>query len=98
MTRLPVLRLLFLSVLTLTLTAQQRTRSESAARVTPARVEAGSPEVIAVSAPTATSVEGEWLGHKLEFFHHGQEWVALAGVDVETNPQTSTLHITAQSA
>jgi murein DD-endopeptidase MepM/ murein hydrolase activator NlpD len=65
--------------------------------LTPALVEAGSPELIVISAPGAKSVEGEWLGHKLEFFENGQKWVALAGVDVEAEPGTSTAHITAQT-
>jgi murein DD-endopeptidase MepM/ murein hydrolase activator NlpD len=95
MTGSRVLRLLMFSALLAS--AQPRQKAGVAFTITPTLVEAGSPEMIAVSAPTATSMEGEWLGHKLEFFHHGREWVALAGVDVETNPQMSTLHITAQS-
>ncbi len=64
--------------------------------VTPAFVEAGAPELIRVEAPTADSVEGEWLGHKFTFFRqHSGEWVALAGVDVEAPTGPSTLHITA---
>ncbi|HEY2470860.1 MAG TPA: M23 family metallopeptidase [Terracidiphilus sp.] len=64
---------------------------------TPALVEAGSPELIVISAPGATSVGGEWLGHKLEFFARGQKWIALAGVDVEATPGTSTAHLTANT-
>ena len=66
--------------------------------ITPALVEAGSPELITVSGVDATRVEGEWLGHKLEFFRHDAKWVALAGVDVEAKPERSTLKITAQTA
>lgn len=66
-------------------------------RLTPALVEAGSPELIRVEAPHASVVEGEWLGRKIKFFqaHAGADWFALAGVDVEATPGTSTLHITA---
>ncbi|HWE84899.1 MAG TPA: M23 family metallopeptidase [Terracidiphilus sp.] len=67
----------------------------SAVRLTPALVEAGSPELIQVSAAEAASVEGEWLGRKIEFFRRGSDWIALAGVDVEATPRSSTLHITA---
>lgn len=66
----------------------------SAVRLTPALVEAGSPELIQVSAPEAASVEGEWLGRKIEFFRSGADWFALAGVDVEAPPGPSTLGIT----
>jgi murein DD-endopeptidase MepM/ murein hydrolase activator NlpD len=65
--------------------------------LTPAVVVAGSPELIRVDANSAASVEGEWLGRKLEFFRasNGQTWFALAGVDVEAAAGPSTLHITA---
>ncbi len=63
--------------------------------ITPELVTAGSPELIRVSAPLAESIDGEWLGHKFEFFRlHGGEWIALAGVDVEAPIGPSTLHIT----
>jgi hypothetical protein len=63
--------------------------------VSPAVVEAGAPELIGVEAPTADSVEGEWLGHKFTFFRqYSGEWVALAGVDVEAPIGPSTLRIT----
>src|ERR1700722_8188314 len=65
--------------------------------VSPAVVEAGAPELIRVDAPTAESVEGEWLGHKVRFFRQRSgEWVALAGVDVEAPIGPSALHLTAQ--
>jgi len=61
----------------------------------PAFVESGSPELIRVEGPFL-KVEGEWLSHKLEFFHcfHEGTWCALAGVDVEASPQTSELTLT----
>lgn len=77
--------------------AQQNASAKSVVSLTPAFVEAGSPELIVISAPGAKSVDGEWFGHKLEFFENGQKWVALAGVDVEAEPGTSTAHITAQT-
>jgi murein DD-endopeptidase MepM/ murein hydrolase activator NlpD len=62
----------------------------------PAIVEAGSPELIRVQAASATSVEGQWLGRKLQFFpgHTGNYWYALAGVDVEAKPGPSTIALT----
>jgi murein DD-endopeptidase MepM/ murein hydrolase activator NlpD len=46
---------------------------------------AGSPELIRVQAGSAASIDGDWLGRKLEFFRgrDGRAWFALAGVDVE---------------
>lgn len=75
--------------------AHSQQSAETAFTIRPAVVEVGSPELITVAAREATSMEGEWLGHKLQFFHHDGKWIALAGVDVETTPQASTLHITA---
>jgi murein DD-endopeptidase MepM/ murein hydrolase activator NlpD len=63
--------------------------------VMPAVVVAGSPELIRVAPPDATAVDGEWLGHKIAFFRHGDDWFALAGADVEAPVGPSTLHITA---
>jgi murein DD-endopeptidase MepM/ murein hydrolase activator NlpD len=77
--------------------SQQRSSVRQVVSLTPTFVQAGSPELIVVSAPGAKSVEGEWLGRKLEFFERGQKWIALAGVDVEAEPGTSTAHITAQT-
>ena len=61
----------------------------------PAVVEAGSPVLIRVEAAYAAGVDGEWLGRKIEFFRGagGQEWFALAGVDVEGAAGPSTLRI-----
>jgi hypothetical protein len=67
-----------------------------AVTLTPAPVEAGSPVLIRIDVPATTSVDGEWLGRKLEFFR-GREnhaWFALAGVDVEAHPGPSRLKIT----
>src|ERR1700735_655111 len=52
--------------------------------VTPAIVEAGSPELIQIEAPATAKLDGEWLGRKLAFFrgHDNRTWFALAGVDV----------------
>jgi len=87
---------LFLSC-TVLAAAQQHSPSKSPVSFTPAIVEAGSPELIVITVPRATSVEGEWLGRKLEFFAIGQKWIALAGVDVEAEPGSSTAHITAST-
>lgn len=68
--------------------------------VTPAEVENGSPVLVHVEAEDGASVEGEWLGRKIEFFpaRRGNGWLALAGVDVKQEPGPSTLHITVRSA
>ncbi|MGB8846762.1 MAG: hypothetical protein WCC73_13845, partial [Terracidiphilus sp.] len=65
--------------------------------LTPAVVEAGSPELIRVAAPVNATLEGEWQGQKLEFFwsRDQQAWYALAGVDVESAVGTSSLQIKA---
>jgi Peptidase family M23 len=71
-----------------------------AVTLSPAVVEAGSPELIRVDAPAGATLEGEWLGQKLAFFrsHDRQAWYALAGVDVEAPLGSSTLRIGAQLA
>jgi murein DD-endopeptidase MepM/ murein hydrolase activator NlpD len=74
----------------------QNSAEKSVVPLTPAIVEAGSPELIVISAPNAKSISGEWLGHKVEFFRQKQKWIALAGVDVEGAVGLSTLRITAQ--
>ena len=45
----------------------------------------------------SASVDGEWLGRKLQFFRcsDGKAWFALAGVDVEGAVGPSTLHLVA---
>jgi hypothetical protein len=72
----------------------------SAITLTPAQVVAGSPELIRVDAPTATGVDGEWMGRKLEFFQgrDGRAWYALAGVDVEAPVGPSVLKIVVRRA
>ncbi|MGB0063788.1 MAG: M23 family metallopeptidase [Terracidiphilus sp.] len=69
-----------------------------AVTLTPAVVEAGSPELIRVTAPANATVEGNWLGRKIDFFRgrDGKAWYALAGVDVENAAGTSTLQIKVQ--
>ena len=64
--------------------------------LTPAVVQAGSPELIHVDAPASATVGGEWMGHTLEFFQTGDArgWFALVGVDVETKSGPSPLRIT----
>jgi hypothetical protein len=81
----------------------QAVRPEPAPRdaisLTPAVVAAGSPELIRVDAGSATSVEGEWLGRKLEFFRgpKGQVWFALAGADVEAPAGPSQIVVSIRS-
>jgi len=69
-------------------------------KLTPSIVVAGSPELIRVKAGNATGIDGEWLGHKLEFFRgrDGHAWFALAGADVEAPVGPSTLKISVQLA
>jgi hypothetical protein len=66
----------------------------------PAVVQAGSPELIRVSATGAAGIDGEWLDRKLEFFRgrDGQAWFALAGVDVDAPIGPSVLKITIHDA
>jgi murein DD-endopeptidase MepM/ murein hydrolase activator NlpD len=70
-----------------------------AVTLSPAVVEAGSPELIRVAAPADAPAdampEGDWLGQKLAFFRgrDGKEWFALAGVDVVVAAGPSSLHI-----
>ncbi|HKF49066.1 MAG TPA: M23 family metallopeptidase [Terracidiphilus sp.] len=80
----------------LSLPAQSRRPAEHVT-LTPGLVEAGSPELIRVRAPQASGVDGEWLARKINFFRSGNEWVALAGVDVEAPVGPSTLHLTAHT-
>ena len=63
--------------------------------LTPAFVEAGSPELIRVAASAGVNINGEWQGHALQFFpgRSGLAWYALAGVDVEAPAGPSTLKI-----
>ena len=65
--------------------------------LTPATVLAGSPELLRVTAPQATSIDGEWLGRKIQFFpsHDRRTWLALSGVDVEgaVGPSSLAIHI-----
>lgn len=61
--------------------------------LTPAIVEAGSPELIRVEAPENATLDGNWLGHKVDFFRGHGAWYALAGVDVEAAVGSSTLRI-----
>jgi hypothetical protein len=73
--------------------------------IDPAQVEPGSPVLLHIEAPAGASVEGNWLGHKLEFFAaglvNGQKrhgWFALAGVDVEAPTGPSQINLSIESA
>jgi Peptidase family M23 len=87
--------LLFVCLLTAGLAATRTNAQSTAVALTPALVEAGSPELIRIDAPAAASIDGEWLGRKLQFFpgRDGPAWFALAGVDVEAPPGPSQLKI-----
>jgi Peptidase family M23 len=89
--------LLLLALLPVSLPPQNANPSAQVV-VSPADVVAGSPELIRVAAPDASSVDGEWLGRKITFFRHGEDWFALAGTDVEAPVGASTLHITAHTS
>lgn len=80
--------------------AQVAPAPRDAVSLTPAVVEAGSPELIRVNAASAASVDGEWLGRKIDFFRgpNGHSWFALAGVDVEAPAGPSTLHVSAHGS
>ena len=89
-----------LSLLVLLAIAPRAALAQSPVTLTPALVEAGSPELIRVEAPANTQPEGEWLGRKLEFFRarDGRSWLALAGVDVEAAVGPSKLNIEERNA
>jgi hypothetical protein len=90
--RIAILAGCFLSFLT-----TAAARAQDAVTLSPAVVQAGSPELIRVDAPASATVTGEWLKQKLEFFRAGERgWFALAGVDVETPAGASTLQISAK--
>jgi len=61
--------------------------------LTPALVEAGSPELIRVDAPATSAMDGEWMGRKLEFFRgrSNRAWFALAG-EVRDLSRTVEIH------
>jgi murein DD-endopeptidase MepM/ murein hydrolase activator NlpD len=84
------------TVLAIALAASCALGQFQAVTLTPAFVESGSPELIRVEAPANAHIDGEWLGRKLQFFRarDGRAWFALAGVDVEASPGSSTLRIT----
>ena len=68
--------------------------------ITPSYVQAGSPEIIRVNqVADAVTIDGEWIGRKLQFFRGSgrSSWFAIAGVDVEAAPGPSTLHIIAHT-
>lgn len=73
----------------------QKSNEEPTFSLTPAVVEAGSPELIRILTPAGAKVEGEWQGHALKFFAgpSGTAWYALAGVDVEAPAGPSTFKI-----
>jgi murein DD-endopeptidase MepM/ murein hydrolase activator NlpD len=79
----------------LAVAAKPSSAQPGVATLTPAVVEAGSPELIQVTAPGAASVDGDWMGQKFAFFRErgGHDWFALAGVDVEAPVGPSTLKI-----
>jgi murein DD-endopeptidase MepM/ murein hydrolase activator NlpD len=56
--------------------------------------------LIGVEAAGAAGVDGEWMGHKLEFFRgrDGRGWFALAGVDLEGAEGSSALRISVRLA
>ena len=84
----------------LALAPRQNLAQSAAITITPALVESGSPELIRVDAPPSASIEGEWLGRKLQFFRGRRQraWFALAGVDVEAPAGPSQLKITVRLA
>ena len=87
--------ILFILLVVSTAFAQPQPHSSAPVSMTPAIVQAGSPELIRVQAQDATAVDGEWMGRKLEFFRgsNHSDWIALAGVDVESAAGPSTLRM-----
>jgi hypothetical protein len=91
---------LLLTLATNVVLAQLHAKSPASVAVTPAIVVAGSPELISLGSDAAVSVEGEWLGRKVEFFREkpSARWIALAGVDVEAPTGPSHLRITCHTS
>ena len=87
---------LLLTFATNVVLAETHATSTANVAVAPSVVVAGSPELISLVSDAAVSVEGEWLGRKVEFFREepGARWIALAGVDVEAPTGPSHLRIT----
>ena len=75
--------------------AQPHSTPAPSVSLNPVIVVAGSPELLRISAPDAGSIDGEWLGRKLQFFpgRDHRTWFALAGVDVENPAAPSTLQV-----
>ena len=96
MTGSRILQLICLIAFTAISSREQRSDVKSVVSLTPAIVEAGSPELIVILTPDAKSISGNWLGQKVEFFQRGEKWIALAGVDVEGSVGPSTLRINAE--
>jgi len=65
--------------------------------LTPPIVVAGSPELLRLTSPQVVSIDGEWLGRKIQFFPTSSHraWLALAGIDVEApaGPATLLMHL-----
>jgi murein DD-endopeptidase MepM/ murein hydrolase activator NlpD len=65
--------------------------------LTPAELSAGSPVLLRIAAPGATTITADWLGHQIQFFPSADHrtWFALAGADVEASigPSTLAVHI-----
>lgn len=63
----------------------------------PSVVVVGSPELLRITTRGAVSIDGRWLGRKIQFVpaHDDRTWLALAGVDVEapTAPSILQIHI-----
>jgi murein DD-endopeptidase MepM/ murein hydrolase activator NlpD len=102
MIRARILGLAFLLIIAAALSQgwcnAQAINQNIAVTLTPSVVEAGTPELIRVSASNAQEVSGEWLGRQVLFFQgrEGQSWYALAGSDVEDPVGPSTLKIEAK--
>ena len=86
------LRLLWLALLLLTAPNVLSQQSDTI-RWTPAELANGSPCLFTVQAPKASTVSGQWQGHKLSFFHAQDSWYALAGIDVEVAPGSYPLTV-----
>lgn len=100
MTRARISRIVFVAAVLGAMLFGSGSAGAQSVALTPAVVEAGSPELIRVAAPANATIEGEWLGQKLEFFRGrgGKAWYALAGVDVEAVAGPSILRIRVTAA
>jgi murein DD-endopeptidase MepM/ murein hydrolase activator NlpD len=51
-------------------------------------------ELVYPDEPNLASVEVQWSGHGIPFVHHGNRWLAIVGVDLDTTPGAHQVDVT----